>query len=112
MVAARCYEERPVDGYLVGEQPVFDISAGPILDELHLATGHEASRADVYMHLRDDDTMTVPHRPRHIVIAKGVDPRHMTAGIFGRKTGLCRGGGGHMHLLDPGVNFACADIIA
>jgi len=36
----------------------------------------------------------------------------MTAEIFGRTTGLGKGKGGHMHLFDPDVNFACSGIIA
>ncbi|WP_416841231.1 thiamine pyrophosphate-dependent dehydrogenase E1 component subunit alpha [Haloferax sp. DFSO52] len=112
MVTARYYEERLQEEYLVGKQPAFDISAGPIPGELHLAAGHESSGAGVCIHLRDDDTVTAPHRPHHIAIAKGVDLKKMTAEIFGRKTGLCKGKGGHMHLFDPDVNFACSGIIA
>ncbi len=112
MVTARYYEERLQKEYLEGKQPAFDISAGPIPGELHLAAGHEASGAGVCQHLRDDDTVTGPHRPHHIAIAKGVDLKKMTAEIFGRETGLCRGKGGHMHLFDPSVNFACSGIIA
>lgn len=112
MVTARHYEERLQEEYLEGKQPAFDISAGPIPGELHLAAGHEASGAGVCQHLRDDDTVTGPHRPHHIAIAKGVDLERMTAEIFGRETGLCRGKGGHMHLFDPDVNFAASGIIA
>jgi pyruvate dehydrogenase E1 component alpha subunit len=112
MVTARHYEERLQEEYLEGKQPAFDISAGPIPGELHLAAGHEASGVGVCAHLRDDDTVTAPHRPHHIAIAKGVDLKRMTAEIFGRETGLCRGKGGHMHLFDPDVNFACSGIIA
>jgi TPP-dependent pyruvate/acetoin dehydrogenase alpha subunit len=112
MVTARHYEERLQEEYLEGKQPAFDISAGPIPGELHLAAGHEASGAGVCIHLRDDDTVTAPHRPHHVAIAKGVDLKRMTAEIFGRETGLCRGKGGHMHLFDPDVNFACSGIIA
>jgi pyruvate dehydrogenase E1 component alpha subunit len=112
MVTARYYEERLQEEYLEGKQPAFDISAGPIPGELHLAAGHEASGAGVCAHLRDDDTVTAPHRPHHIAIAKGVDLEKMTAEIFGRQTGLCKGKGGHMHLFDPDVNFACSGIIA
>jgi pyruvate dehydrogenase E1 component alpha subunit len=79
---------------------------------MHLAAGHEASGVGVCAHLRDEDTVTAPHRPHHIAIAKGVDLKRMTAEIFGRETGLCRGKGGHMHLFDPDVNFACSGIIA
>ncbi len=112
MVTAREYEERLQEAYLEGKQPAFDISAGPIPGELHLAAGHEASAAGVCAHLRDDDTVTAPHRPHHVAIAKGVDLKRMTAEIFGRETGLCKGKGGHMHLFDPDVNFACSGIIA
>ena len=112
MVTARHYEERLEEEYLVGKQPAFDISAGPIPGELHLAAGHEAAAVGVCQHLRDDDTVTAPHRPHHVAIAKGVDLKRMTAEIFGRETGLCKGKGGHMHLFDPDVNFACSGIIA
>jgi pyruvate dehydrogenase E1 component alpha subunit len=112
MVTARRYEERLQEEYLEGKQPAFDISAGPIPGELHLAAGHEAAAAGVCQHLRDDDTVTAPHRPHHVAVAKGVDLNRMTAEIFGRRTGLCKGKGGHMHLFDPDVNFACSGIIA
>ena len=112
MVTARYYEERLQEEYLVGKQPAFDISAGPIPGELHLAAGHEASGIGVCHHLRDDDAVTAPHRPHHIAIAKGVDLDRMTAEIFGRETGLSSGKGGHMHLFDPDVKFACSGIIA
>jgi pyruvate dehydrogenase E1 component alpha subunit len=112
MVTARYYEERLQEEYLEGKQPAFDISAGPIPGELHLAAGQEAAAVGVCHHLRDDDVVTAPHRPHHVAIAKGVDLNRMTAEIFGRETGLGRGKGGHMHLFDPDVNFACSGIIA
>ena len=111
-VTARRYEERLQEEYLEGKQPAFDISAGPIPGELHLAAGHEAAAVGVCQHLRDSDVVTAPHRPHHVAIAKGVDLRRMTAEIFGRRTGLSKGKGGHMHLYDPEVNFACSGIIA
>jgi len=112
MVTARHYEQRLQEEYLEGKQPAFDISAGPIPGELHLAAGQEAAAAGVCQHLREDDTVTAPHRPHHVAIAKGVDIKRMTAEIFGRETGLSGGKGGHMHLFDPDVNFACSGIIA
>ena len=112
MVTARHYEERLQEEYLEGKQPKFDISAGPIPGELHLAAGHEPAAVGVCQHLTDDDTVTAPHRPHHVAIAKDVDLKRMTAEIFGRRTGLSAGKGGHMHLFDPDVNFACSGIIA
>jgi pyruvate dehydrogenase E1 component alpha subunit len=111
-VTARYYEERLQEEYLEGKEPAFDISAGPIPGELHLAAGQEAAAVGVCHHLRDDDVVTAPHRPHHVAIAKGVDLDRMTAEIFGRETGLGKGKGGHMHLFDPDVNFACSGIIA
>jgi len=73
MVTARRYEERLQEEYLEGKQPAFDISAGPIPGELHLATGHEPAAVGVCEHLLDDDTVTAPHRPHHVAIAKGVE---------------------------------------
>lgn len=112
MVTARYYEERLQEEYLEGKQPAFDISAGPIPGELHLAAGQEAAAVGVCAHLNDTDTVTAPHRPHHVAIAKGVDLKRMTAEIFGRRTGLSKGKGGHMHLFDPDVNFAGSGIIA
>ncbi|MFC7068779.1 thiamine pyrophosphate-dependent dehydrogenase E1 component subunit alpha [Halobaculum lipolyticum] len=112
MVTARLYEERLQNEYMEGKRPGFDISAGEIPGELHLAAGQEAAAVGVCHHLRDDDTVTAPHRPHHVAIAKGVDLDRMTAEIFGRETGLSSGKGGHMHLFDPDVNFACSGIIA
>jgi hypothetical protein len=83
MVTARHYEERLQEEYLEGKQPAFDISAGPIPGELHLAAGHEPAAVGVCHHLHDDDTVTAPHRPHHVAVAKGVDLERMTAEIFG-----------------------------
>ncbi len=112
MVTARHYEQRLQEEYLEGKQPAFDISAGPIPGELHLAAGQEAAAVGVCQHLREDDTVTAPHRPHHVAIAKGIDLKRMTAEIFGRESGLCGGKGGHMHLFDPDAGFACSGIIA
>ncbi len=112
MVTARYYEERLQEEYLEGKEPGFDISAGQIPGELHLAAGQEAAAVGVCQHLRDSDPVTAPHRPHHVAIAKGVDLKRMTAEIFGRETGLGKGKGGHMHLFDPDAGFACSGIIA
>jgi TPP-dependent pyruvate/acetoin dehydrogenase alpha subunit len=111
MVTARYYEERLQEEYMEGKTPGFDIGAGQIPGELHLAAGQEAAAVGVCHHLRDDDTVTAPHRLHHIAIAKGVDLKRMTAEIFGRETGLCSGKGGHMHLFDFDVSFAASGIM-
>lgn len=109
---ARHYEERMAEIYLEGKAPRFDIGAGTVPGEMHLAAGQEPCAVGVCVHLRPEDSVTATHRPHHVAIAKGVDLKRMTAEIFGKKTGLGGGRGGHMHLFDPKVNFGCSGIIA
>ncbi|HCL64823.1 MAG TPA: pyruvate dehydrogenase (acetyl-transferring) E1 component subunit alpha [Rhizobium sp.] len=112
MEKARYYEDTMAAAYMEGKSPKFDIGAGPLPGEMHLAAGQEPCAAAVCVHLRADDTVTATHRPHHAAIAKGVDLKKMTAEIFGKASGLGGGRGGHMHLLDSAVNFVCSGIIA
>jgi pyruvate dehydrogenase E1 component alpha subunit len=112
MAKARYYEDTMAAAYMEGKTPKFDIGAGPVPGEMHLAAGQEPCAAGVCVHLRPEDTVTATHRPHHIAIAKGVDLNKMTAEIFGKAAGLGGGRGGHMHLFDPKVNFSCSGIIA
>ncbi|MEN0066912.1 MAG: thiamine pyrophosphate-dependent dehydrogenase E1 component subunit alpha [Myxococcota bacterium] len=112
MVLSRRYEEAIETIYLEGKTPRFDMAAGPIPGEMHLSNGQEPVAVGVCAHLEPTDVVTATHRPHHQAIAKGVDLRQMTAEIFGKSTGLSGGRGGHMHLFDPRVNFACSGIIA
>ncbi len=112
MVVSRKFEQTIFDIYLEGKQPVFNMADGPIPGEMHLSDGQEPVAVGVCAHLNDDDIVTATHRPHHQAIAKGVDLKKMAAEIFGKATGLSGGRGGHMHLFDTDVNFACAGIIA
>lgn len=112
MVRLRVFEETIQQAYMEGKTPVFDIAAGPIPGEMHLAAGQEPVAAGVCAHLRRTDAITATHRPHHVALAHGVDMKKMAAEIFGKDTGLCRGKGGHMHLFDPETNFGCSGIIA
>ncbi|SEP62985.1 thiamine pyrophosphate-dependent dehydrogenase E1 component subunit alpha [Thalassovita taeanensis] len=112
MEKARYYEDTMAAVYMEGKSPKFDIGAGTVPGEMHLAAGQEPCAAGVCVHLRPDDAVTATHRPHHVAIAKGVDLKKMTAEIFGKAEGLAGGRGGHMHLLDPAANFSCSGIIA
>jgi len=118
MIEIREYEETMVKVYLEGKLPpkiqkglAFDIGAGPVPGEMHLAAGQEPVAVGVCAHLRRDDTVVGAHRPHHFAIAKDVDLNAMTAEMFGKVTGLGRGKGGHMHLFDPAVKFSCSGIV-
>ncbi len=112
MFKSRYYEECMEAAYLEGKQPVFNMANGPVPGEMHLSNGQEPCAVGVCAHLNADDAVFATHRPHHIAIAKGVNLKAMTAEIFGKKTGLSGGRGGHMHLFDTDVNFACSGIIA
>ena len=112
MVKIRYFEERLREIYLEGKQPVFDIAAGPLPGEMHLAAGQEPVAVGVMPHLKAGDAITATHRPHHVAIAQGMDLKRMAAEIFGKDTGLGHGKGGHMHLYSTEPNFGCSGIIA
>jgi TPP-dependent pyruvate/acetoin dehydrogenase alpha subunit len=112
MVKSRAFEERIFTAYFEGKSPVFNMANGPIPGEMHLSNGQEPCAVGVCAHLEKGDFVTATHRPHHIAIAKGVDLDAMAAEIFGKKTGLSGGRGGHMHIFDAAVNFCCSGIIA
>ena len=112
MFLSRRFEETVEKIYLEGKTPAFNMANGPIPGEMHLSNGQEPVAVGVCAHLNTEDVVTATHRPHHQAIAKGVDLKRMAAEIFGKSTGLSGGRGGHMHLFDPAVNFACSGIIA
>ncbi|MFC0708085.1 thiamine pyrophosphate-dependent dehydrogenase E1 component subunit alpha [Azorhizophilus paspali] len=90
MRTIRVFEERLHIEFATGEIPGF----------VHLYAGEEASAAGVMAHLRDDDCIASTHRGHGHCIAKGVDVHGMMAEIYGKKTGVCQGKGGSMHIAD------------
>lgn len=112
MVTSRRFENAIQKIYMEGKTPVFNMANGPIPGEMHLSDGQEPVAVGVCAHLKPEDIVTATHRPHHQAIAKGVDLNRMAAEIFGKASGLSGGRGGHMHIFDPAVNFACAGIIA
>ncbi len=111
MVKIRYFEDTMRKWYWEGKTPIFDIGAGPIPGEMHLAAGQEPAAVGVMIHLNTSDAVFATHRAHHVAIAKGVDLKRLAAEIFGKRTGLGKGKGGHMHLFDSNVNFACSGIV-
>jgi pyruvate dehydrogenase E1 component alpha subunit len=66
----------------------------------HLSTGQEAVAVGVCAHLMPSDAMFTGHRGHGHTLAKGSDVQATFAEILGRATGVCRGRGGSMHLVD------------
>jgi pyruvate dehydrogenase E1 component alpha subunit len=67
---------------------------------IHLSVGQEGVAAAVCSQLRDDDAVYSGHRAHGHAIAKGAPLDRMMAELMGRDTGLCRGLGGSMHVVD------------
>ena len=77
-----------------------DAAAGILPGAVHLYIGQEAVAAGVCMQLEDSDWITSTHRGHGHFLAKGGDPNRMMAEIWGKKTGICQGMGGSMHVAD------------
>jgi pyruvate dehydrogenase E1 component alpha subunit len=75
-------------------------AAGEVPGFPHLSTGQEAVAVGVCAHLNREDKLFTGHRGHGHVLAKGSDIEATFAEIIGRDTGLCRGRGGSMHLVD------------
>jgi acetoin:2,6-dichlorophenolindophenol oxidoreductase subunit alpha len=77
-----------------------DSAAGVLPGAVHLYIGQEAVAAGVCMQLNDTDWITSTHRGHGHFLGKGGDPKAMMAEIWGKKTGICKGMGGSMHVAD------------
>lgn len=90
MRTIREFEERLHVEFATGDIPGF----------VHLYAGEEASAVGTMLHLSEIDYVATTHRGHGHCIAKGVDVAAMMAEIFGRRTGVCHGKGGSMHIAD------------
>src|SRR4029078_13407583 len=79
--------------------------AGEIDGLIHLSIGQEGVAAAVCTQLRNDDHAYSGHRAHGHALAKGASPERVMAELMGRDTGLCRGLGGSMHLVDAEHGF-------
>lgn len=94
---------------------VFDLkveelfSQSKLVGGAHFYTGQEAIAAGAMANLRRDDYITSTHRGHGHVIAKGADTKGMMAELYGKKTGLCKGKGGSMHVADFSIGVLGAN---
>jgi pyruvate dehydrogenase E1 component alpha subunit len=71
--------------------------------------GQEAVPVGVCAQLSPEDVITSTHRGHGHLIAKGGDVAGMFAELFGKDSGLCRGRGGSMHIMERGVGILGAN---
>ncbi len=95
MLLIRRFEERSAEMYALAKIAGF----------LHLYIGEEAIAVGAIAAIRADDYVISAYRDHGHCLAKGSDPRHVMAELFGKATGLCKGKGGSMHLVDAKRNF-------
>jgi pyruvate dehydrogenase E1 component alpha subunit len=76
---------------------------GEIRGSLHTSQGQEGEIVGACMALRADDFMVGNHRSHGHPIGKGAQLNALMAELLGRKTGVCQGKGGSMHLADFAV---------
>ena len=97
MVRIREFEERV--------KQTFEEHPGAIRGHTHLADGAEASIVGSIATLRSGDQVLATYRCHGYPLALGTDAEAMMAEIYGKKTGLCEGYGGSMHLVDAERGF-------
>lgn len=73
---------------------------GKIPGFIHLYAGQEASAVGVCWNLDSHDYITSTHRGHGHSIAKGCDVKAMMHEIYAKKTGICGGKGGSMHIAE------------
>ena len=91
MLRVRRFEEAAMDMVRKGQG---------IAGAVHICVGQEATIVGACLALRDDDYMVGYHRSHGHPIAKGAELAPLMAELMGRRTGVCKGKGGSMHLAD------------
>ena len=94
MLQIRAFEQLLSEAWARGDVPT---------EAIHLSIGQEATAVGVCFALRADDHIVTTHRGHGHMLAKGADLDGMMAEILGRRTGLCEGKGGSMHVTDAAV---------
>src|SRR3954468_21604387 len=95
MVLIRRFEERAGEMYAKAKVGGF----------LHLAIGEEATIVGAVRAMRDEDYLISTYRSHGHALARGADPDHVMAELFGRETGVSKGRGGSMHMFDGQRRF-------
>ncbi|MEM7570225.1 MAG: thiamine pyrophosphate-dependent dehydrogenase E1 component subunit alpha [Pseudomonadota bacterium] len=86
-----------------------EFAGGNIPGFLHLYAGQEACAVGMCENLTPEDVIGSTHRGHGHCIAKGCDVEGMMHEIFGRRSGLCGGKGGSMHIADLDVGMLGAN---
>jgi 2-oxoisovalerate dehydrogenase E1 component len=94
MLLIRAFEEHLSEAFAERRLPT---------EAIHLSIGQEAVAVGACFALDANDTMTTTHRGHGHMLAKGADLDGMMAELYGKRSGLCKGKGGSMHVTDARV---------
>ena len=72
---------------------------------LHLYIGEEAVAVGIMQSLTSEDNVLGTYREHGQALARGIDPGHIMAEMYGKLEGCSRGRGGSMHLFDAKNKF-------
>jgi pyruvate dehydrogenase E1 component alpha subunit len=78
---------------------------GKIGGYLHLYTGQEAVATGFLAAAGQADIIFTGYRDHAHALLRGVEPGAIMAELFGKATGVCKGKGGSMHLIDVSRGF-------
>ena len=76
-----------------------------IKSPVHLSTGQESIPVGVCQALEHDDVVFGTYRSHALFLAKTGDLNRMMAELYGKITGVAKGKGGSMHLVDTSVGM-------
>jgi pyruvate dehydrogenase E1 component alpha subunit len=73
---------------------------GKVVGAVHTSVGQEAVAVGVGAALEKNDVVIATHRGHGHCLMRGAELKPMMAELFGKATGLCKGKGGSMHIVD------------
>lgn len=73
---------------------------GKIIGAVHTSIGQEAVAVGVAEALNENDLVIATHRGHGHCLMRGAELKPMMAELFGKATGLCKGKGGSMHIVN------------
>jgi TPP-dependent pyruvate/acetoin dehydrogenase alpha subunit len=73
---------------------------GKVIGAVHTSVGQEAVAVGVAEALNENDLVIATHRGHGHCLMRGAELKPMMAELFGKATGLCKGKGGSMHIVD------------
>ena len=77
----------------------------------HLSIGQEAVSVGVCEALNKQDVVFGTYRSHALYLAKGGNLKGMMAELYGKATGVSKGKGGSMHLMDMSKGIVCTSAV-